>query len=273
MSVRTSRSALGSETSTSVSTDCDGGYGDHPRGHRGQRLDPVAAAREDEQPVAVQEQLVARRRVERERVEQARLRAADVDGVQLPVRDREERLAVRLDEVGLVDALLLDVRAGEVDALLAAAPRAGAAARRGRSRRCGTPPPKPVRADEARRLRLRVAEQLAARAERDQARRLRGLRPEPSGRWFRRAAAASDDRQRREERDASARSSSPWLYVTNAANRHLRRCDVLCGGEHVAHEGSSSDGSRKEHRMSLLWIILIVVLVLALLGFFGRGRF
>ena len=30
---------------------------------------------------------------------------------------------------------------------------------------------------------------------------------------------------------------------------------------------------RKEHRMSLLWIILIVVLVLALLGFFGRGRF
>jgi flagellar basal body-associated protein FliL len=32
-------------------------------------------------------------------------------------------------------------------------------------------------------------------------------------------------------------------------------------------------GSRKEHRMSLLWIILIVVLVLALLGFFGRGRY
>ena len=31
--------------------------------------------------------------------------------------------------------------------------------------------------------------------------------------------------------------------------------------------------SRKEQRMSLLWIILIVVLVLALLGFFGRGRF
>jgi flagellar basal body-associated protein FliL len=34
-----------------------------------------------------------------------------------------------------------------------------------------------------------------------------------------------------------------------------------------------SIGLRKEHRMSLLWIILIVVLVLALLGFFGRGRF
>jgi len=31
--------------------------------------------------------------------------------------------------------------------------------------------------------------------------------------------------------------------------------------------------SRKEHHMNLLWIILIVVLVLALLGFFGRGRF
>ncbi|MEO5577307.1 MAG: hypothetical protein ABIR67_07330 [Gaiellaceae bacterium] len=34
-----------------------------------------------------------------------------------------------------------------------------------------------------------------------------------------------------------------------------------------------TDRLRKEHRMSLLWIILIVVLVLALLGFFGRGRF
>ena len=29
----------------------------------------------------------------------------------------------------------------------------------------------------------------------------------------------------------------------------------------------------KENNMSILWIILIVVLVLALLGFFGRGRF
>jgi hypothetical protein len=30
--------------------------------------------------------------------------------------------------------------------------------------------------------------------------------------------------------------------------------------------------SRRETFMSLLWIILIIVLVLALLGFFGRGR-
>ena len=35
----------------------------------------------------------------------------------------------------------------------------------------------------------------------------------------------------------------------------------------------ATDRSRKEHQLSLLWIILIVVLVLALLGFFGRGRF
>jgi flagellar basal body-associated protein FliL len=28
-----------------------------------------------------------------------------------------------------------------------------------------------------------------------------------------------------------------------------------------------------KHIMSILWIILIVILVLALLGFFGRGRF
>jgi len=88
-----------------------------PGGERRQRLDPVAAAREHEQLVAVQEQLVAQARRERERVEQARLRAGDVDRVQLPVRDREERVPVRLDEVGLVDALLLHVRAGEVDPL------------------------------------------------------------------------------------------------------------------------------------------------------------
>ena len=34
-----------------------------------------------------------------------------------------------------------------------------------------------------------------------------------------------------------------------------------------------SDLYMKELRMSILWIILIVILVLALLGFFGRGRF
>jgi hypothetical protein len=34
-----------------------------------------------------------------------------------------------------------------------------------------------------------------------------------------------------------------------------------------------STGTRHEgDSMSLLWIILIIVLVLALLGFFGRGR-
>jgi flagellar basal body-associated protein FliL len=29
---------------------------------------------------------------------------------------------------------------------------------------------------------------------------------------------------------------------------------------------------RKSSHMSILWIVLIVILVLALLGFFGRGR-
>lgn len=32
------------------------------------------------------------------------------------------------------------------------------------------------------------------------------------------------------------------------------------------------DQRRHETRMSILWIILIVILVLALLGFFSRGR-
>jgi flagellar basal body-associated protein FliL len=33
------------------------------------------------------------------------------------------------------------------------------------------------------------------------------------------------------------------------------------------------DGRTKGGKVSILWIILIVVLVLALLGFFSRGRF
>jgi flagellar basal body-associated protein FliL len=34
-----------------------------------------------------------------------------------------------------------------------------------------------------------------------------------------------------------------------------------------------TDSTQREAPMSLLWIILIIVLVLVLLGFFGRGRF
>ncbi len=147
--------------------------GRDPRGDRRQRLDPVAAAREHHEAVAVQQQLVGHVGVERERVEQARRRIADVDGVQLPVRECEERVAVRLDDVGLVDALLLHVRAGEVDALLG---RAGI----GGSRRRLDPATEerraePVGADEAARVRLRVGEQLAARAEGGETLRLRGL--------------------------------------------------------------------------------------------------
>ena len=42
----------------------------HPAGHRRKRLRPVAAARENEQAVAVQEQLVARAWIELQRVQQ-----------------------------------------------------------------------------------------------------------------------------------------------------------------------------------------------------------
>jgi hypothetical protein len=48
------------------------------------------------------------------------------------------------------------------------------------------------------------------------------------------------------------------------------------GGPRVFSETHRRTGPvvtyRKDH-MSILWIIIIVVLVLALLGFFGRGRF
>jgi hypothetical protein len=44
-------------------------------------------------------------------------------------------------------------------------------------------------------------------------------------------------------------------------------------GDRGGERQSYLDSQRKDRTMSLLWIILIVVLVLALLGFFGRGRF
>ena len=142
MSVRTRRRRDGSETSISVRADFAGWWRD-PARRRRQRLDPVAAAREHEQPVAVQEQLVAPGRVERERVEEARLRRPETStACRLPFADREERLAVRLDEVGLVDALLLHVRAREVDALWA---RRAARAARGAAATAvsSRPPPSP----------------------------------------------------------------------------------------------------------------------------------
>ena len=185
-------------------------------GHRGQRLDPVAAAREHEQPVAVQEQLVAQPRLERERVEQPRLRTGDVDRAQLPVRDGEDRVPVRLDEVRLVDAFLLHVRAGEVDALDGSG-RGGAGDRRRRlGRHRAADRAEAVRADEPLRLPLRVAEQLAAGAERGQL-RLRRL-------WSRasRRACQGDGRggRQHDQREASSELHHPGYTPPKQQSSH-----------------------------------------------------
>ena len=78
--------------------------------------------RDHERAVAVQKQRVAPVG-QLQAVEDCRGRGADVDGVQRAAGDRERMRAVRLDDVGLVDALLLHVRAREV--LAAAALRRG----------------------------------------------------------------------------------------------------------------------------------------------------
>ena len=182
--------------------------GSDPGGRCRQRLDPVAAAREHEQPVAVQEQLVTRAPVERERVQEARPQSGDIDGAQAPVAEREERLPVRLDEVGLVDAFLLDVRAREVDALNRrhGARRHGSG---GHGRLDDRAAAEPIRADEALRLGLRVAEQLAAGAERGQPRLARF-----------RSRASRSPRRRRSPPPAPRgarrvyRASSHSLYAT-----------------------------------------------------------
>lgn len=133
------------------------------------RLNEVAAAREDEQPISMQEQLVAPATLQLQRIEQARPRVADVDRVQPPVTHREERRPVRLHEIGLVDAFLLHIRAGVVDALLRRCRTGRRALGRDaerdtagiRDHAAGEAP----RADETGRLRLHVAEQVTAGAE------------------------------------------------------------------------------------------------------------
>ena len=179
----------------------------HPRGHRGQRLDPVAAAREDEQPVAVQEQLVARRRLERSESSRRGFEPPTSTARSVPPATAKSVVAVGLDDVGLVDALLLDVRAGEVDALLGSCRAAGRLGRRGRHHVGAHAAAEAVRADEALRLPLRVAEQLAAGAERGQLRLAGGVRSR-SGRGSP-CGGGQDDRQRREERDASTEAHHP----------------------------------------------------------------
>lgn len=47
------------------------------------------------------------------------------------------------------------------------------------------------------------------------------------------------------------------------------RCDLTETVQQVDNSKAPKGGS---NRMSILWIILIVILVLALLGFFSRGR-
>ncbi len=154
----------------------------------------------------MQEQLVAAARIELERVEELRLRGANVDGVQLAVGNGEERVAVRLHDVRLVDSLLLDVRAGEVDTLLGGRRRRRSFPGAGRRVECHGPT-EPVWPDEASGLRLGVPEQIGASAERDEAAGLgRGVGTRALGGREVGCAAkcggGNEDRERREQSDA-----------------------------------------------------------------------
>ena len=97
---------------------------------RGQR-DGAGGRRHDEQAIAADQQLLGVS-VERERPDEPRRGAGHVDRVQRAVGDREHAPAVGLDDVGLVDARLLDVR------------------RRERRRRVRPRPPSPTPAERRR---------------------------------------------------------------------------------------------------------------------------
>ena len=178
--------------------------------------------------------------IELERVEELRLRTADVDCVQLPVRDGEERVAVRLHDVRLVDAFLLDVRAGEVDALLGrgAASRAPAAALTIRHL-----PAEPVGPDEASGLRLGVPEQVGAAAERDEAAGLGGgaLARGLSGRASVVAPSAAAARIASAAAKATRFRKSITSFIRHkSVNRHIRKCEVLHRGKNERSKGLST---------------------------------
>ena len=183
--------------------------------------------------------------------------ARGVDGAELSAR--EEPLAVRLDEVRLVDPLLLHVRAGVVDALhRSGGGSGGGGGAAGSPRRRPPGPPRPC--GPTKRLvcpsRSRAAGRRCRRRSAASCRRP----PAPSGCL---PHAGGHDRQRRER--ATSTESHHIGYTPPPRNRHTRRCGVRIAGNNLVR--GVHRGSRKEHRMSLLWIILIVVLVLALLGF------
>jgi hypothetical protein len=67
---------------------------------------------------------------------------------------------------------------------------------------------------------------------------------------------------------AVARATTVTLQVPYPAGQ-VFRCDPTETVQQVDNSKAPKGGS---NRMSILWIILIVILVLALLGFFSRGR-
>src|SRR5437660_304725 len=102
-----------------------------PEKSTGRRALDRHAYRVGDSGAAKHEQLVARKQqllavaIERQRADQLGRVGLRIDREQRPVLDREDRLAVGLDQVGLVDTGLLDVGPGEVLALLATRRRRG----------------------------------------------------------------------------------------------------------------------------------------------------
>ena len=185
------------------------------------RVDCVGApVREDEQPGAVKEQLVAPGLRQLQGAGQARLPCAHVDREKPVGPDDEQRRAVRLDQVGLVDALLLHVRRRVVDA-----GRSGGPARLRRrdhrvlhARHTAEPP----RPNERQGMLLRVGEQAGARAEGLEARADTVLR-----RRARRggaSAAGSEQRQHEDGHQDDGCSESLHLicYTPPGARMSLR---------------------------------------------------
>ena len=164
-----------------------------------------SAVAEHQQPVADEDQPRGLDAVEREGGEPSRGGAGDVHGLQAAAGDAEDRAAVGLHDVRLVDARLLQVRAREVDPR----PRSRKGGRDGRPvggvlgrhpQERARPAVQPVRADHLERTVAHVAEERPAGVEALELRRRGRGRAGP---------AASEDQRRRTNRHQHPSTHDP----------------------------------------------------------------
>ena len=175
---------------------------------------------------------------------------AHVDGEEAVGADDEQCRAIRLDQVGLVDALLLHVRRRVIHARGRHPAPLGRLDHRGGPALLTTEPPRP---NERQCVLLRVGKQVAARAERLQARSRAARRRAPRRR---RASPAGCEQRQREGSHQGEECGVPF-HLTRYTSRRVRnvtprrRCRRCCRSRDARGGGEAEPSFRSGHRVSV----------------------